>query len=105
MLAKLGYQVVTADSGEQAIDIVKDPDVNIDLVILDLIMPGIDGGKAFEMIHQLQPGLPVILSSGYSRSGRIKEIMRRGCRAFIQKPFDYTQLSSVLRKVLDEDLS
>ena len=102
MLESLGYHVLTAGSGQQALDIVKEGNNHIDLVILDLVMPGLDGGKTFEAIHAHSPETPVILSSGYSRSGKAEDIMKKGCRAFIQKPFDFTMLSSIVRKVLAE---
>ena len=102
MLEMLGYRVLTASSGQEAISFVEDPSYDIDLVILDLIMPGLDGGKTFRSIHDLDPTIPVILSSGYSRSGKAEEIMKQGCKAFIQKPYNYTKLSTVVRNVLDE---
>ena len=73
----------------------------IDLVILDMIMPGMDGGKAFDRIRELQPGLPVMLSSGYAINGQADEIMRRGCNGFIQKTFNFLELSQKIRKILD----
>jgi len=102
MLEKLGYRVVVAKDGEQAVDTVKRKSDEIDLVILDLIMPGIKGGKAFDLIHEIQPAMPVILSSGYSLNGQANDIMKRGCNGFIQKPFNIFELSQKVRKILDE---
>jgi len=102
MLEKLGYRVVVAEDGKQAIDTVKRKGDEIDLVILDLIMPGIKGGKAFDLIHEIQPAMPVILSSGYSLNGQANDIMKRGCNGFIQKPFNISKLSQKIRKILDE---
>ncbi|MBW2589764.1 MAG: PAS domain S-box protein [Deltaproteobacteria bacterium] len=102
MLEKLGYSVVVAKDGEQAVDTVKSNGDEIDLVILDLIMPGIDGGKAFDLIHEIQPAMPVILSSGYSLNGQANDIIQRGCNGFIQKPFNISELSQKVRKILDE---
>lgn len=102
MLENLGYHVLTADSGQKAIDIVKDGNHLIDLIILDLVMPGMDGGKTFEVVNAHSPGTPIILSSGYSRKGKAEDIMKKGCKAFIQKPFDFTMLSSIVRKILDD---
>lgn len=103
MLKRLGYRVVTASSGEEAVNRVAETGDDIDLVILDLIMPGIDGGKTFDLIHELQPALPVILSSGYSLDGQAADIMARGCQAFIQKPFDLQTLAQKAREVLAAD--
>ncbi len=74
----------------------------IDLVILDLVMPGMDGGKLFDRIREMNPDLPVMLSSGYSINGHAADIMKRGCNGFIQKPFTITELSRMVRRVLDD---
>jgi len=102
MLEKLGYRVVVAKDGKQAVDTVKRKGNEIDLVILDLIMPGIKGGKAFDLIHEIQPEMPVILSSGYSLNGQANDIMQRGCNGFIQKPFNISELSQKVQKILNE---
>ncbi|MCG6892866.1 MAG: PAS domain S-box protein [Desulfobacteraceae bacterium] len=100
LLEKLGYQVVTAQSGQEAVDIVKRRGEAIDLIILDLIMPGIKGGEAFERIRKIRPRIPVILSSGYALNGQATEVLNRGCNGFIQKPFTISDLSNKIRKVL-----
>jgi len=74
----------------------------IDLVILDMIMPGMDGSTAFNRIREIQPDMPVLLSSGYAMNGHAEKIMRRGCNGFIQKPYNISELSKKIRKVLDE---
>jgi len=101
MLEDLGYHVVVANGGKEAIEAVNNMGNEIDLVILDLIMPGIDGGKAFDRIREIQPGMPVILASGYAINGQANEIMRKGCNGFIQKPFNIYELSSKIRKMID----
>jgi PAS domain S-box-containing protein len=102
MLEKLGYRVVAAKGGEQAVDTVTKKGDGIDLVILDLVMPGIDGGKAFDLIRKIQPAMPVMLSSGYSLNRQANDIMGRGCNEFIHKPFNISELSQKVRKILDE---
>ncbi len=102
MLEKLGYRVVVARGGQEALDAVSNMGEEIDLVILDMIMPGIDGGKTFDRIREIQSLMPVLLSSGYAISGQADEIMRRGCNGFIQKPFNIFELSQLVRKLLDE---
>ncbi|MBN1363346.1 MAG: response regulator, partial [Syntrophaceae bacterium] len=101
MLEKLGYCVINAQSGEQAVNIVSETENKIDLMILDLIMPGMDGSKTFNKIREIRPDLPVILSSGYSINGQATDILKRGANSFIQKPFDLSRLSQVIRKILD----
>jgi len=100
ILQWLGYTVFSARSGKEALSIMKESNDRIDLVILDMIMPEMGGGKAFDLIKQLQPGQKVLLSSGYSLSGEARQILNRGCNGFIQKPFDIKTLSCKIREIL-----
>jgi PAS domain S-box-containing protein len=102
MLETLGYQVFVSINGQGAIDMVRRHGAAIDLVILDLIMPDMDGGQVFDHIRNLQPDLPVILSSGYSFDGQASDIIGRGCDGFIQKPFSLSKLSQKVRQILDQ---
>jgi CheY-like chemotaxis protein len=101
MLTMLGYRVVLADSGEEACRIYQNSSQPIDLVILDLIMPKCGGGKTFDRIRQINPQAKVLLSSGYSVDGEATAILQRGCKGFIQKPFNLKQLSRKIREVLE----
>ncbi len=102
MLVRLGYKVVAAGGGSEALNKVKDLGEQIDLVILDLIMPEMDGEKTFQCIREVRPGMPVILSSGYSINGKAQHLLQQGCNGFIQKPFTISELSRKIRKVLDQ---
>ena len=102
MLEKLGYRVIVARDGKQAVDAVKKKGDEIDLVILDLIMPVMGGDKAFDLIREIQPAMPVILSSGYSLDGQANAIVQKGCNEFIQKPFNISKLSQIVRKILND---
>ncbi|MGD9010329.1 MAG: PAS domain S-box protein [Desulfobacteraceae bacterium] len=102
MLETLGYQVFVSKNGQEAIDLVMQHGAAIDLVILDLIMPGLDGGQVFDRIRNLQPDMPVMLSSGYSLNGQASDIINRGCDGFIQKPFSLSKLSQKIRQILDK---
>jgi len=102
MLKKLGYQVLVAKGGPQAIEMAATHRDEIDLVILDLIMPHMDGGKVFDQIREQHPAMPVILSSGYAINGKAADIMRRGCNGFLQKPFNIAEASQKIRQILDE---
>jgi DNA-binding NtrC family response regulator len=101
MLKKMGYHVIIANGGRQALDIVKRSADEIDLVILDLIMPDLNGGKTFNGIKASHPRLPVLLSSGYAIDGQAQEIMKNGCNGFMQKPFNIYELSRKIREILD----
>jgi CheY-like chemotaxis protein len=100
MLEGLGYQVLVARSGEEAADIYLANRDQIDLVILDMIMPGIGGSGAFDAIRAIRPDAKVILASGYSMNDMAKDILNRGARAFLQKPFLLSELSRKIRDVL-----
>lgn len=102
MLANLGYQVLYAESGEEAVDIYRSKGGGIDLVLMDMIMPGIGGGVAFDSIKSLNPDVKVVISSGYSLNGEAQQIINRGARAFLQKPFIMEELSLKIRNVLEE---
>jgi two-component system, cell cycle sensor histidine kinase and response regulator CckA len=102
MLKTLGYRAFVAKGGRQAIEAMERLENPVDLVVLDLIMPEMDGGKTFDRIHEIHPRIPVILSSGYSINEQANAILRRGCKGFIQKPFNISDFSKIIRKVLDE---
>jgi PAS domain S-box-containing protein len=101
MLEKLGYRVIVAKGGKQAVEVMEAKGDQIDLALLDLIMPGADGGWTFDRLRAIKPTLPVILSSGYAIDGKAEQIMRRGCNGFIQKPFRISEISQKIRNVLD----
>lgn len=102
ILERLGYTVLVARGGREAISLVEEHGEAIRLVLLDMIMPGMDGGETFDALRQLYPSLPVILSSGYTMNGLATEILQRGCNGFIQKPFSLSELSQKIRSVLDD---
>jgi CheY-like chemotaxis protein len=93
-------RVIAAGSGREAIAIYMEKGKSIDLVILDMIMPGIGGGKAFDVLLEIDPDVKVILSTGYSIDGEAQHIMNRGCKGFIQKPFRILDLTRKIREVL-----
>jgi PAS domain S-box-containing protein len=105
LLKKLGYTVLVARGGKEAIDFYHANKDEIDLVILDMIMPDKDGGDTYDRLKQINPGIRVLLSSGYSINGHAAEILSRGCNGFIQKPFNLIQLSEKIREVLDSKIS
>jgi PAS domain S-box-containing protein len=103
MLKELGYNVIVARSGQEALQIYSNRRSKIDIVVMDMIMPGMGGGETFDRLKQIHPGVKVLLSSGYSINGQASRIMERGCDGFIQKPFNLEQLSMRLREVLDKE--
>ena len=103
ILTELGYKVLLARGGKEAIDIYNKNKDNIDMVILDMIMPGVGGGETYDRMKKINPDIKVLLSSGYSINGQATEIVARGCDGFIQKPFNMRELSQEVRKVLDKE--
>ncbi len=100
MLQKFGYTVLQAGSGREAIDLYAENKDEIDLVILDMIMPDLSGGKVYDRMKEINANVTVLLSSGYSIDGQASEIMERGCDGFIQKPFNMKLLSHKVLEVL-----
>ena len=103
MLEKMGYDVFTARSGKEAVEIFSKASERIDLNILDMIMPDMDGSRTFDPLREIHPSIPVLLSSGYSLNGQANKIMQKGCNGFIQKPFLITQLSEKIQQIFGED--
>ena len=101
LLKKLGYRVLTAGGGKEALAKFSEDPSQIDLVILDMIMPDLGGKEVFEQLRAKRADTRVLLSSGYSLDGQASEILHQGCDGFIQKPFDLKQLSSKVREILD----
>jgi CheY-like chemotaxis protein len=101
ILKELGYKVLLARNGKEAIEVYSNNKNKIDLVILDMILPEIGGDKAYEIMKDINPDIKVLLSSGYSVEGDAAKILERGCDGFIQKPFNMKQLSKNIREVLD----
>ena len=101
VLREQGYAVIEARDGEEAVEVFRGAQEEIDLVLLDLTMPRKSGWSAFEEIREMSPDAPVILSSGYSTQGGVKTANRRGANAFLSKPYKVQELTRVVRTVLN----
>jgi len=102
IMESLGYKVVAAKSGQEALEVYRKLQGKINLIILDMIMPGMDGEATYDSLKKVNPEIRVILSSGYSKNEQAKAILEKGCQAFIQKPFSISDLSMTIRQVLDK---
>jgi PAS domain S-box-containing protein len=102
LLKSMGYKVLLASSGEEALEIYKETKDNIDIVVLDLIMPAMGGGEVYNRLIEINPKVKVLLSSGYSMDGKAKKILARGCNGFIPKPFNMRLLSQKIRQILSK---
>jgi CheY-like chemotaxis protein len=102
MLEALGYSVLVARSGQEALDIYGQNRGIVDLVILDVIMPDMGGEETLTHLRKIDESVPVVLSSGYNLDGLASKIMEQGCKAFLQKPFTINLISQKLREVLGD---
>ncbi len=102
LLETMGYRVLIAKDGEEAIAIYKKHLDDIDIVVLDMVMPNMGGGKAYDRMKEINPEIKVLLSSGFSINGEASEILARGCNGFIQKPFTMKELSGRVSKILEK---
>ncbi len=100
MLKELGYEVLLANGGKEALRIFDENKDRINLLILDLIMPDLSGEIVYDRIKASRPDVRVILSSGYSIEGQAESILKRGCDGFIQKPYNLNQLALKIRQIL-----
>ncbi len=103
VLEKKGYTTVLADRGERAVEIYRERGDTIDLVLLDMVMPEMDGGEVFSALREIRSDVKVVLASGYSSGERAGELLDEGIRAFVQKPFTVDTLCAAVRRVLDQD--
>jgi two-component system cell cycle sensor histidine kinase/response regulator CckA len=101
LLEAMGYRVLIAKDGKGAIEVYKRNRDDIDIVLLDMVMPNMGGGEAYDRMKEINPDIKVLLSSGYGINGQATEILERGCDGFIQKPFSVMDLSQKLRQILD----
>ncbi len=101
LLTSLGYRVYAAGSGQEALATYMEMKSKIDLVVLDMILPGISGAETFKRLRVINPDVKVLLASGYSIDGQAQEILDRDCNGFIQKPFRLKDLSRRVRDALD----
>jgi PAS domain S-box-containing protein len=101
ILEDRGYQVLSASEGREAVRIYRERIREIDLVILDVMMPGIGGKETYRQFRAINPQVKVLLSSGYSTNGEVGEILKLGVSGFVQKPYREEELAAKVREVLD----
>ncbi len=101
ILKKIGYRVLQANSGQKALDLYRHHQDEIDLVILDMIMPDMDGKQVYDRLKQIYNGVKVLVSSGFSMEGTLENVLEKPSRGFIQKPFRIEELSRKIREILN----
>lgn len=103
MLRSLGYRTFCAGGGREALEVYRERQGRIDLILLDMIMPGMSGAETFDRIRDLDPNGKILLCSGYSIEGKAAKLIEKGCDGFIQKPFKAEDLSREVRAILDRE--
>jgi DNA-binding NtrC family response regulator len=101
MLEKLGFSVLTAKNGKEALDVYKNNQYDIDFVVLDMIMPDMGAADTYVELQSIDPAIKVLLSSGYGVDQQTNELLNRGCKGFIQKPFNMQSLSEKIEETLN----
>jgi CheY-like chemotaxis protein len=103
MLMKMGFQVLTAADGREALEIFRAEGDKIRLVLLDMTMPHLDGDETFRGLQRMRPDVEVILSSGFNESTATGRFAGLGLAGFLQKPYRYEELLALVRQSLDRD--
>lgn len=99
-LARLGYRVIEATSGEEAVKIAGKRGGEIGLVLLDMLLKGWSGAETFRRIREVAPGILIIICSGYAMDIACQELIRDGAVGFVQKPFEHAALASRIGELI-----
>lgn len=102
-LQKLGYSVLLAGNGEEAVEIYKENPKLINLVFLDMIMPKLGGHSTFYKLKAIDPNVKVLLSSGHVSEDEIEDLYEQGAKGFMHKPHKIKELAHEIRRILDEN--
>lgn len=100
LVKSLGYRVLQARGGREALELYKESRNEVDLVIMDMVMPGMNGRQTCENMKQINPRQKILLCSGYTPDSMVKEMLENGCDGFIQKPYDLVELSGKIEEIL-----
>jgi two-component system cell cycle sensor histidine kinase/response regulator CckA len=96
----VSLSVLEAKKSGDAVEIYREYKDKVDMVILDMAMPDMNGGEAYDRMKEIDPDVKVLLTSGYGIEGQATEIMKHGCNGFIQKPFSINNLSGKIQEIL-----
>ena len=101
MIERLDYEVIIARDGEEAIALFEKNITDIDVVILDMRMPGMNGATVHDYLRDIKPDVKIILASGYLENGRAQDIIEHKFNDFIQKPFHFDQLTGKITGIME----
>ena len=99
MLTKMGFTVIEALNGLEALELYREKSGDIAMVVMDIGMPVMDGYELFHELKTLTPDLPIIIASGFSETVITSRIPRADIAAFISKPFDFNQLQDEMKRL------
>ena len=103
MLERMGFKTLKANSPEKAYQLYKDKKENIDLVVLDMIMPGDNGAVVYKKLKRINSGIKVLISSGFWKDINVREILNDGPNSFIQKPFKFAEFNKKIDSILSTE--
>ncbi len=103
MLERMGFKTLKANSSEKAYQLYKDKKENIDLVVLDMIMPGDSGAVVYKKLKRINSGIKVLISSGFWKDLNVREILNDGPNSFIQKPFKFAEFNKKIDSILSTE--
>jgi len=101
ILNESGYDTILAKDGTEAVEIFKEKKEEIDLVLLDMVMPNLNGKETYLKIKELDNNVKVLLSSGFRRDERVNDILGLGVNAFLQKPYSLSKLSKIIYELVN----
>ena len=100
MLERMGFKTLKANSSQKAYQLYRDKKDNIDLVVLDMIMPGDNGAVIYKKLKRINSGIKVLVSSGFWKDINVREILNDGRNSFIQKPFKFAEFNKKIDSIL-----
>ncbi len=102
ILARYGYTVLTAGSGEEAVEVYRQHKQEIAVVVLDIVLPDVGGREVFRRIRKIDPAAQVIISSGYNQERDATDLLKEGALIFVQKPYRIASLVAAVGEVLEK---
>ncbi len=102
ILARYGYTVLTAGGGEEAVEVFRQHNKEIAVVVLDIVMPDVDGREVFRVIREIDPAARVIIASGYNQERDATDLLREGASKFVQKPYRIASLVGAVGEVIEK---
>jgi CheY-like chemotaxis protein len=104
LLEEAGYKAITAQNGQEGVDLYRDNWHNIDAVVVDMVMPVLDGLESMQLLKKINPKVRVLAASGFSRNEKINQMMREGAVGFLHKPYSLNELIDKLYQTLTTEI-